>query len=154
MKSNDANDHTVYIRDNEAGPLFSADKDRCNDREKTRKIVKPEHLHSAPPMQLANGREEVNRVSCVLPPHIVRQVACQIKVAGCASYSAIEINQLAAGSLICEPRLNGGDDAAMTIFRHGDFSSSRRPINRQCVSKQRPIMPIDHRHNSKGSACG
>jgi hypothetical protein len=60
MNPNDAKDQAVYPRDNQAGPHFSADKDRRYYGKKTRKIIQPEHPHSVPPFQLANGREKIN----------------------------------------------------------------------------------------------
>jgi hypothetical protein len=106
MNSNNAKDQAVYRRDNQAGPLFSADKNRRYDGEKTRKIIQPEHPHSVPPLRMANGREEINDFSCVLAPLFVMQMACQIALVGCENCSAIGLNQLAATSLICGGRMN------------------------------------------------
>ncbi|MGA2890413.1 MAG: hypothetical protein ABSE51_20415 [Terracidiphilus sp.] len=101
-----ANYQAVNTRDNKAGPIFSSDKDRRNDGENTRKIVQPEHFHSAPPNQMANRREEINCNSYILPPHFVRQMARQTASVGYADSSPIEINQLAAMSPICGLPIN------------------------------------------------
>jgi hypothetical protein len=63
MDSNDAKDQAVYPRDNQAGPLLSANKDRSYYSEKTRKIIQPEQPHNVPPIQMANEREEINEIS-------------------------------------------------------------------------------------------
>jgi hypothetical protein len=90
MDSDDANDQAVDARDNQAGPHFSADKDRRNDSEKTRKIIQPEHLHSAPPIQTADGKS----LSCVSSPHYDRQLGCQIASVGCGDCSRIKANEV------------------------------------------------------------
>ena len=82
MDTNGTNNQTIDTRDNQAGPFFLADKDRRNDGEKTRQIIQPEHPHSAPPIQIANGREEVDGISSVFPPHFVKQLAYQTGLAG------------------------------------------------------------------------
>lgn len=125
MDTNDANDQAVNTRDNEAAPFFSADKDRRHDGEKTRKIIQPEHPHSAPPIQMANGREEVICITCALRLYFVTQMACQIALVGSAECPPIEINQLETMGSICGPRMHEKWRHPMTIFRHGGFRSSR-----------------------------
>ncbi|MGA3010249.1 MAG: hypothetical protein ABSD72_08310 [Terracidiphilus sp.] len=106
MDTNDAKDQAIHPRDNQACPLFSGDKDCRYYGEKTRKIIQPEHPHSVSPFQMANGREEINDISYVLPQHFVEQMACQIALVGRENCSTRGINQLAATSLICGKRVN------------------------------------------------
>jgi hypothetical protein len=110
MDTNGTNNQTIDTRDNQAGPFFLADKDRRNDGEKTRQIIQPEHPHSAPPIQIASGRETEEKKLTAFLLSCRRPLMCnwrtKLGLLGCADRSPLGINQLAAGTRMCGRRID------------------------------------------------
>jgi hypothetical protein len=48
VQPDDTDDETVDPRNNKTDPHLSSEQDRCNDGEKTRYVVQPEHRYNAP----------------------------------------------------------------------------------------------------------